>query len=138
MKRNILLFCAIIVFALGLVACSSEKESDKMTNADKFLTDTQKVQVTFYSGPDIHEWELTQEEIEDWIEWLNNLVLEQKNFDVGSTPDDYYEGGSRYVFDVNTEKARIEYVDYGIDETYLVVNAVWYKVNNPKEPYNKY
>ena len=58
MKKFIVLFM-ILVCILGLVSCNNENRED-MTNVDKFLPDVQIVQVTFYSGPDIHEWELTQ------------------------------------------------------------------------------
>jgi len=136
MKKFIVLFM-ILVCILGLVSCNNENRED-MTNVNKFLPDVQIVQVTFYSGPDIHEWELTQEEIEDWIVWLNDLSLEQMNEEDTSTPSDKHESGSRYIFEINTEKVCIQYVDLGDFGVYLLAEDVWYKVSNPKEPFNRY
>lgn len=136
MKKYMVLFIALVCI-LGLVSCNKEYTKD-MSNADKFLPAVQIVQVTFYSDSDIHEWELTQEEIKDWIVWLNDLSLEQMNKEDTSTPNDKHESGSRYIFEINTEKVCIQYVDRGDFGVYLLAEDVWYKVSNPKEPFNRY
>lgn len=136
MKKYFILFMTLVCI-LGLISCNKENIVD-MTNADKLLPDVQIVQVTFYSGSDIHEWELTQEEIKDWIVWLNDLSLEQMNEEDTSIPSDKHESGSRYIFEINTEKMCIQYVDRGDFGVCLLVEDVWYKVSNPKEPFNRY
>lgn len=138
---QIFLLVCMIVISLGIVACSSTEDMAKnsyVANTDKFLGEIENVHVTFHSGPDVHDWELTQDEIDDWEEWFDTLSLEQENFEKSNTPDDNFKGGSRYVFDVNDDERCLEYIDYGADNTYLLFKNVWYKVNNPTEPFNKY
>lgn len=76
-----------------------------------------------------------KKENDEWIVWLNNLSLEQIKFDVGDTLNDNIEGGSRYVFEANSDKKQIEYIDYGSYGVYLLVDSDWYKVSNPTEPF---
>lgn len=136
MKKCITFFIALIIL-LGLVGCNKENTKD-MTNADIFLPDIQMVKVTFYSGPDVHEWELATEETEAWIDWLNRLTIERINSKDEYVPNEIHECGSRYIFDINTEKVRIQYVDSGSLGVFLLAEDAWYKVSNPEEPFNRF
>ena len=136
MKKLIVLVLALVC-VLGLVGCKNEHTED-MTNTNRFLPNTQKVQVVFYSGSDVHEWELAQDEIEDWTNWLNGLTLEQVSFERGTAPETTHTSGTRYIFNVNGEEVQMQYIDEGADGVYLFVNELWYKINNPTEPFNKY
>ena len=136
MKKCIMLFM-IFICILGLVSCYNGN-TEEMSNVDKFLTDVQTVQVSFYTGADVHEWELTQDEIKEWIVWLNALTLEQMSQEDLNIPSDNHESGSRYIFEINTEEMCIQYVDKGDFGVYLLAEDVWYKVINPKEPFNRF
>ena len=136
MKKCITFFIALIIL-LGLVGCNKENTKD-MTNADNFLPNIQMVKVTFYSGSDVHEWELAPEETEAWIDWLNRLTIERINSKDEYVPNEIHECGSRYIFEINTEKVRIQYVDSGSLGVFLLAEDVWYKVSNPEEPFNRF
>lgn len=136
MKKCITFFIALIII-LGLVGCNKENTKD-MTNADIFLPNIQMVKVTFYSGTDVHEWELAPEETEVWIDWLNRLTIERIDSKDEHVPYEIHESGSRYIFEINTEKVRIQYVDSGSLGVFLLAEDVWYKVSNPEEPFHRF
>lgn len=136
MKRILFLFIAGM--CLMLSSCgSSEKQLS--------ISTPEKVCVTYYSGPDEHVWELSQDEINDWCVWLNNLTVSPINLEESKTLINYmYQNGnnSGYSFDVNVGAPdaleKIVYLDYGSERVYLRMNNAWYRVKNPTEPFNKY
>lgn len=113
-------------------------------NSEKLSISTpEKVYVTYYSGPDIHYWELSQDEINNWIVWLNNLKVSPINLEESKTLIDhlFYNGNNpQYSFDVGAADAleRISYFDYGLEHVYLRIDNAWYCVENPTEPFNRY
>ena len=51
-------------------------------NGEKLSVGTPEyVYATYYSGPDVHDWELSQDEIDDWVVWLNNLTISPINLE---------------------------------------------------------
>lgn len=132
MKKMLFLF--IVGMCLLLSSCGN---SEKLS-----ISTPEKVYVTYYSGPDIHNWELSQDEINSWIDWLNNLTVSPVNFDESKTLIDcLYSGNNpQYLFDVGTADAleQIAYFDYGLERVYLRMDNTWYCVENPTEPFNRY
>ena len=133
MKKMLFLF--ITGMCLLLSSCgNSEKQLS--------ISTPEEVCVTFYSGPDVHAWELSQDEINDWVVWLNNLTVSPINLEESETLIDYlYNNGNKgYSFDVGAPDAleNIIYLDYGLEHVYLRMDNAWYCVKNPTEPFNKY
>lgn len=104
----------------------------------------EKVYVTFYSGDDVHDWELSQDEINDWVIWLNGLFVSPIDLEESKTLIErlYWGGNHRgYSFNVGTADAleRIVFFDGGYGEPgYLRIDNAWYCVKNPTEPFKKY
>lgn len=131
-----ILFIFIAGMCLLLSSCGN---SEKLS-----ISTPEKVYVTYYSGSDIHYWELSQDEIDNWVVWLNNLTVSPINLEESKTLIDHlYSNGNnpQYSFDVGTADAleRIAYFDCAFaHHGYLRMNNAWYCVENPTEPFNKY
>ena len=51
-------------------------------NNEKLSISTpEKVYATYYSELDAHDWELSQDEINDWVAWLNNFTVSLLNLE---------------------------------------------------------
>lgn len=122
----------------------SESAPFSFEDSEKFLISTpEKVYATYYSESDMHYWELSQDEINDWVVWLNNLTVSPINLEESKTLIDYmyYNGNNpQYSFDAGTGDSleRIAYFGCGLEPGYLRVDNTWYSVDNPTEPFTKY
>lgn len=136
MKKILFLFIAGTCLLLSSCG-SSEKQLS--------ISTPEEVYVTYYSGPDEHVWELSQDEINDWVVWLNNLTVSPINLEESKTLINcLYSNGtnSGYSFDVDVgvpdALEKIVYLEYGLEYAYLRMDNAWYCVKNPTEPFNKY
>lgn len=130
-----IVFSIIAIICLLLCSCSK---------SEKFSMETpQNVYVTFYSGPDIYNWELTEDEIDGWVEWMNNFNMSFINLEESKMLIEYmYNNGSnpQYSFDIGKEDSlkRIAYFDVGSKHGYICIDNTWYHIDNPTEPFKKY
>lgn len=128
-------FFIISMLCLVLCACS---------NTERISINTpQKVYVTFYSGADIHNWELSEDEISSWVDWINNLNVSPINLEESKMLIDYMYNNSsnpQYSFDVGKEDSleRIAYFEVALEHGYIRIDNTWYHIDNPTEPFNKY
>lgn len=134
MKKICFLF--ITCMCLLLSACGN--------SAKLSFSTPETVYVTFYSESDVHNWELSQDEIDDWAAWLNGLTVSPINLEESKTLLGYLcanGGHPQYSFDIGTSDNALEmiaYFDYGIEHVYLRMGDAWYCVENPTEPFNRY
>lgn len=135
-----ILFFLIAGMCLLLSSCGNSENLS--------ISTPEKVYVTYYSDngsdiPDIHAWELSQDEINNWVVWLNDLTVSPINLEESKALLGYLCGNGghpQYSFDVGTADAleRIAYFDYGLEHVYLHMDNDWYCVENPTEPFNRY
>ena len=133
MKKKLLLF--VVMMCLLLCSCGKPEKLSIIT--------PEKVYVTFYSGPDIHYWELSQDEISGWAAWMDGLFVSPINLEKSQMLIDYLyynDGKPQYLFDVGPDDSleRIAYFDIGLEYGYLRIDDVWYCVDNPTEPFHKF
>lgn len=133
MKKIVFLIITVMCFVL--CSCS---------NAEKISMNTpENVYVTFYSGADIHNWELSEDEINSWVEWMNNLNVSPINFEESIMLIDHmynYSNNPQYSFDIGKEDSltRIAYFEVSLEHGYIHIDNTWYHIDNPTEPFNKY
>lgn len=132
--------CVLLLAGMCLLlsSCSSSEHISIPT--------PETVYVTFYEAGTPHRWELSQDEINHWVDWLNNLTVSPINFEESKTLIDtfYYAGslpqysfyvgyvGSAGQFDV------IAYFEFGTGVGYLRMDDAWYCIANPTEPFNRF
>ena len=130
-------FFTIIMMAMCLLLCSC-------SNTEKIsINKPEKVYVTFYGGMDMHDWELSTDEINSWFEWMNNLNVSPINLEESKMLIDYMYNNSsnpQYSFDVGNADSleRIAYFEISLEHGYIYINNTWYHIDNPTEPFNKY
>ena len=128
-------FVIIVISCLLLCACS---------NTEKISMNTpENVYVTFYSGADVFNWELSEDEISSWVDWVNNLNVSSINLEESKMLIDYmYNNSSKpqYTFDIGEEDSleRIAYFEVSLEHGYIYIDNTWYHIDNPTEPFNKY
>lgn len=128
-------FLIIAILCLLLCSCS---------NTEKFFMNApENVYVTFHSGADILDWELSEDEISSWVDWINNLNVSPINLEESKLLIDYmYNSGSnpQYSFDIGKEDSleRIAYFEVSLEHGYIRIDNTWYHIDNPIEPFNKY
>ena len=126
-----------IIMCMCLVLCSCE------SNGKISINTPENVYVTFYSGADIHEWELSEDEINSWVDWINNFKVSPINLEESKMLIDYmYNNGSnpQYSFDIGKEDSleRIAYYEVNMENGYIRIDDKWYHIDNPTEPFNRY
>ena len=127
----------LIAASLCLVLCSCG-------NAEKIsMSAPENVYVTFYSGADIHNWELSKDEINSWVDWINDLHVSPIDLEEGKLLIDYmYHNGSdpQYSFDIGREDSleKIAYFEVSLEHGYMRIDDTWYHIDDPTEPFNKY
>ncbi len=129
MKKTLFLFT--VGMCLLLSSCGN---SEKLS-----ISTPEKVYVTYYSGPDEHTWKLSQDEINDWVIWMNDLTVSPIDLEESKTLINYLYANpnhSHYLFDVGEADA-LEQIVY-LDRGYLRMDDAWYRVENPTEPFNRY
>jgi len=133
-------FATAFLSALFIFSMASCGEKEKTNVLESTLNiDVKSVHVTYYEGspPMAHNWELSQEEISYWKGWLNEGSIVE-TLEQGDVPKFYDKNGPQYVFDVNHQEKCIEYLEYGTGSAYLCIDDIWYRVDNLKEPFNRY
>lgn len=128
-------FITTVILCFLLCACN---------NTEKISLNTpENVYVTFYSGADVFNWELSEDEISSWVDWVNNLNVSLINLEESKQLIDYmYNNGSnpQYSFDIGKKDAleRIAYFEVSLEHGYIYIDNTWYHIDNPAEPFNKY
>ena len=133
MKKILSLFIAGMCLLL-----SSCGNNEKLS-----ISTPEKVYATYYSELDAHDWELSQDEINDWVAWLNNFTVSLLNLEESKALlyYMYYNGNNpQYSFDVGAADTleNIAYFNCGLEHGYLRMDNTWYCVENPTEPFGKY
>lgn len=133
MKKIVLPIIAIM--CLLLCSCSNSEKISMKTPENVF--------VTFYSGADIHNWELSEDEISNWVDWINNINVYPINLEESKMLINYMYNNSsnpQYSFDIGKEDSleRIAYYEVDLEHGYICIDNTWYHIDNPTEPFNKY
>lgn len=130
-------FLLIAGMCLLLSSCGSSEKQLSISTPEVVI-------VTYYSGEsDEHVWKLSQDEINDWVVWLNNFTVSPINLEESKTLiNRLYSNGKKsgYSFDAGAPDAleKIVYLEYGSEHAYLRMDNAWYCVKNPTEPFNRY
>lgn len=145
--KKLIMLVLVSVCMLNLVGCSNMRNEDSVSieeeQVDISIDTPENVYVIFHSGADTHEWELSEDEINSWVDWIKNLDVSLINLEESKMLIDYmYHNGStpQYSFDIGREESleRIAYFEVGSEHGYININNVWYHIDNPTEPFNKY
>lgn len=145
--KKLIILVLVSVCMLNLVGCSNVRNKDSVAieeeQVDISINSPENVYVTFHSGADMHEWELSEDEINSWVDWINNLDVSPINLEESKMLIDYmYHNGStpQYSFDIGREDSlqRIAYFEADSEHGYININNEWYHTDNPTEPFNRY
>jgi len=145
--KKLITLVVVFVCTLNLVSCSNMRNKDSVAieedQVDISINMPENVYVTFHSGADTHEWQLSEEEISGWVDWINNLDVSSINLEESKMLIDYmYHNGSipQYSFDIGKEDSleRIAYFEVSLEHGYIHMDDVWYHIDNPTGPFNRY
>ena len=75
---------------------------------------------------------MTQEEIEELNAWLSELSLEHRTYAERKAPNEVWNGGSSYQFNVNDGELSFAWVY--IDKAYFRYDGEWYEITNTSAP----
>ena len=132
MKR----FCFIVIvlstlLCTALAGCS--KSNDISVISDAIPETITSIEVSgFHGGSELQPWELTQEEIEELNVWLPELSLEHRTYAKGEAPNEVWNGGTSYRFNVNDGELSFNWVY--IDKAYIQYDGEWYEITNTSAP----
>ena len=115
----------------ALTACS--KSNDISVINDAIPETITSIEVSgFHGGSELKPWELTQEEIEELNVWLPELSLEHRTYAKGEAPNEVWNGGTSYRFNVNDGVLSFNWVY--IDKAYIQYDDEWYEITNTSAP----
>lgn len=127
-------FMVLVLSALlctALIGCS--KSNDISVINDAIPETITSIEVSgFHGGSELKPWELTQKEIEELNVWLPELSLEHRTYAKGEAPNEVWNGGTSYRFNVNDGELSFNWVY--IDKAYIQYDGEWYEITNTSAP----
>lgn len=126
-----------IVLVLSTLLCTAltgcSKSNDISVINDAIPEEITSIEVSgFHGGSELQPWELTQEEIEELNVWLPELSLEHRTYAKGEAPNEVWNGGTSYRFNVNDGELSFNWVY--IDKAYIQYDDEWYEITNTSAP----
>lgn len=132
-KYSQILSILVVLLCVMVTGCSSKDNGISPILGDALPEKITSIEVSgFYNGGDLEPWELTQEEIEELNAWLSELSLEHRTYDEGKAPNEVWNGGSSYEFDVNDGELSFTWIY--IDKAYFRYDGEWYEIINKSVP----
>ena len=130
-KYGLLLTVLSVVLSLTITGCSKEDAASVL--GDAIPEKITSVEVSgFYNGGELNPWELTQEEIEELNSWLPGLSLKHRTYAKGEAPNEVWNGGTSYRFNINDGELSFAWVY--IDKAYIQYDGKWYEITNTSAP----
>lgn len=118
-------FCGLLLTVFLLLTGCSEKEEEFRISLPDVI---ERVEVTYCHGAENVSWELVQDEIPLWENWVEGLSLEKQAFEEGNSPGDA-DGGEAYSFLLNAGEKEWSYILTG--KEYILLDEEWYLITNP-------
>ena len=88
--------------------------------------------VEYLGAGQINKWDVTDEQLDEVIEWFNGLDYKRVEFAEGSTPAD---GEGQVVYSMNfSNGVYFAYYYCGENDQYIRTQNYWYSVKNPSRP----
>ena len=130
--RLILLMLAVLLCVMA-TGCSSKDTDISSIFGDALPDKITSIEVSgYYNGGVLEPWELTREEIEELNAWLSELSLKHRTYAEGETPNEVWNGGSAYQFNVNDGELSFSWAN--IDTAYIQYDGEWYEIINKSVP----
>jgi len=130
-KHSLLLIALSVILSLSIVGCSKEDAASVL--GDAIPEKITSIEVSgFYGGSELKPWELVQEEIEELNVWLPELSLEHRTYTKGEAPNEVWNGGTSYRFNINDGELSFAWVY--IDKAYIQYDGEWYEITNTSTP----
>ena len=132
-KYRLILSMLAVLLCITVTGCSSKDKGISPILGDVLPEKITSIEVSgFYNGSDLEPWQLTQEEIEELNAWLSELSLEHRTYAEGKAPNEVWNGGSSYQFNVNDGELSFAWVY--IDKAYFWYDGEWYEIINKSVP----
>ena len=132
-KFSQILSIMVVLLCVMVTGCSSKDNGISPILGDALPEKITSIEVSgFYNGGDLEPWQLTQEEIEELNAWLSELSLKHRTYDEGKAPNEVWNGGSSYHFNVNDGELSFAWVY--IDKAYFWYDDEWYEIINKSVP----
>ena len=129
-KLKPIAYALIILLCLILNGCSSDNAISVISDAiPESIT---LVEVSGFYNSELDPWTLTQAGIEELCAWIPQLNLKHMTYDKGKAPNEVWNGGSYYTFNVNDGEMSFTWTY--IDKAYIRYDGEWYKITNTSTP----
>lgn len=130
-KYGLFLSALSVLLCLTITGCSND--SSPLVISEIIPENVINIEASgFYNGSDLEPWELTQAEIEDLGIWLNQLSLEHKTYAEGEAPNEVWNGGASYSFNINNGEQSFTWSF--IDKAYIWYDGEWYEIVGTSTP----
>ena len=132
-KYHLILLILSALICVVVTGCSSKDTDISSILGDAFPEKITSIEVSgFYNGSALETWELTQEEIEELNVWLSELSLKHRAYAEGEAPNEVWNGGTAYQFNVNDGELSFSWAN--IDMAYIQYDGEWYEIINESVP----
>ncbi len=132
-KYSQILSMLAVLLCVMVTGCSSKDNGISPIFGNALPEKITSIEVSgFYNGSDLEPWQLTQEEIEELNAWLSELSLEHRTYAEGKAPNEVWNGGSSYQFNVNDGELSFAWVY--IDKAYFRYDGEWYEITSTSAP----
>ena len=129
-KYRLILSMLAVLLCITVTGCSSKDKGISPILGDVLPEKITSIEVSgFYIGGD---WPVAQEEIEELNAWLSELSLEHRTYAERKAPNEVWNGGSSYQFNVNDGELSFAWVY--IDKAYFRYDGEWYEITNTSAP----
>ena len=129
-KLNPIAFVLSMLLCLIVAGCSTGNTSSMISDIlPKSIT---RIEVGGSYNGELEPWELTSVEIEELRTWVSQLSLTHRTYAKGEAPNEVYNGGICYTFDINDGETSFTWVY--IDKPYIHYDGEWYEITNTKNP----
>ena len=120
----------IVIKVLGVKIFDNVHDA---TSGDDLEVDEniESITVEYMGGGQVKKWSVSEDLIDDMIEWVSDLDYKKVQFEEGRTPADG-EGQAVYSLEFS-DGTEFAYYNCGT-EHYIRMADTWYQVKNPKLP----
>ena len=121
-------FVLSMLLCLIVAGCSTGNTSSMINDAlPEGIT---RIEVSGDYNGELEPWELTQAETEELRTWIPQLSLTHRTYTEGEAPNEVYNGGICYTFDINDGEMSFTWIY--IDKPYIYYDGEWYEITNTK------
>ena len=122
--RGWLIVTVVAIIVLIVFSCKNVKKNDIIVVSDSITT----IEMKHYNGGEVEEKELSNYEITELKNWLNNIRIKKENFSESKAPSEQ-NGVDAYVFELaGDENSEFVYYYCGESTSYLMKGDKWYKI----------